>query len=69
MDKPVLFTEFGSDAYNSKDNKEDQNDQAEVLKEQWKEVYKQSYNKGLFNNCIGGFTFQWADGWWKYLQE
>lgn len=69
LDKPVLFTEFGSDAYNSREHKEDQNDQAEVLKEQWKEVYKQSYSKGLFNNCIGGFTFQWADGWWKYLQE
>ena len=23
---------------------------------------------GLAGNCLGGFTFQFSDGWWKYGQ-
>ena len=66
---PALFTEFGSDAYNAKELREDHLAQAEYLREQWKEIYQQSYGKDLVGNAIGGYTFQWADGWWKYLQE
>ncbi|MDD3643639.1 MAG: glycosidase, partial [Candidatus Krumholzibacteria bacterium] len=25
--------------------------------------------KGRAGNAIGGFVFQWSDGWWKYMQE
>jgi hypothetical protein len=63
--KPVLFTEFGSDAFNAITNKEDQNAQATILKGNWKEIYENADGIGKSNNCIGGFTFQFSDGWWK----
>ena len=66
---PVMYTEFGADAFDAKNMREDAQAQAYYLKEQWKELYIQSYNKGGVGNAIGGFTFQWSDGWWKYLQE
>ncbi len=63
--KPVLLTEFGSDAYNSVTNKEDQNAQAAILKGNWKEIYENAAGIGKSGNCMGGFTFQFSDGWWK----
>ncbi|MFZ4543169.1 MAG: hypothetical protein ACOYOA_03895 [Saprospiraceae bacterium] len=66
--KPVLFTEFGSDAYNSVTKKEDQLAQAEILKANWKEIYQNAAGLGKSENCIGGFTFQFSDGWWKFAQ-
>jgi hypothetical protein len=63
--KPVLFTEFGSDAFNAIANKEDQISQATILKENWKEIYENAAGIGKSDNCIGGFTFQFSDGWWK----
>ncbi len=66
--KPVLFTEFGSDAFNAVSQKEDQNAQAAILKENWKEIYENAAGLGKRGNCIGGFTFQFSDGWWKYGQ-
>ena len=63
--KPVLFTEFGSDALNALTNLEDQNAQAAILKENWKEIYENAAGVGKSGNCIGGFTFQFSDGWWK----
>ena len=66
--KPVLFTEFGSDAFNVLTNQEDQNSQAFYLKGNWKEIYENAYGMGKAGNCLGGFTFQFSDGWWKYGQ-
>ncbi len=66
--KPVLFTEFGSDAYNTVTNKEDQNAQATILKGNWREIYENAAGIGKSGNCIGGFTFQFSDGWWKHGQ-
>ncbi|MGC6507598.1 MAG: hypothetical protein ACON4U_04235 [Myxococcota bacterium] len=66
---PALFTEFGADAYNAKLGREDHLSQAYYLQQQWKEIYLQSHGKGLVGNAIGGYTFQWSDGWWKYRQE
>ena len=63
--KPVLFTEFGSDALNAVTNLEDQNAQASILKENWKEIYENAAGLGKSGNCLGGFTFQFSDGWWK----
>lgn len=63
--KPVMFTEFGADAYNSKNKEEDQSSQAEYLLNNWKEIYQNAAGQGKSGNCIGGFTFQWSDGWWK----
>ena len=69
LDLPVLFFEFGSDAYNSRTAEEDQLAQATILKEQWREMYNKSYGNGEEGNSIGGFVFEWRDEWWKYLQE
>jgi len=66
---PVLFTEFGADAYNAKDMREDQMMQAKYLIGQWQEIYEQSHGKGRVGNAVGGYIFQWSDGWWKYLQD
>lgn len=66
---PVVFTEFGADAYNARDEREDQTTQADMVLKQWEEIYANTAGKGLAGNAIGGLTFQWSDGWWKYGQE
>ncbi|MDH5262662.1 MAG: hypothetical protein OEX74_14765, partial [Gammaproteobacteria bacterium] len=68
LDLPVLFFEFGSDAFNAKEFQEDQVAQAMLLKEQWKEMYNKAAGNGEEGNSIGGFVFEWRDEWWKYLQ-
>ena len=66
---PVMFSEFGSDAFNAREMREDQAMQARYLLGQWREIYEQSSGKGQVGNAIGGFIFQWSDGWWKFGQE
>jgi len=65
FNKPIMFTEFGSDAYNAIKNQEDQKMQAYYLVNNWKEIYENAAGLGKANNSIGGFTFQFSDGWWK----
>jgi hypothetical protein len=69
LDLPVMFTEFGADAYDAKRGREDHVAQAEYMRDQWQEIYEQSHGKGRAGNAIGGFIFQWDDGWWKVGQE
>lgn len=66
--KPVLFAEFGSDAFNALTNQEDQTSQAYYDLAQWKEIYQNAAGLGKAENAIGGCTFQFSDGWWKYGQ-
>lgn len=66
--KPVLFSEFGSDAFNAITNQEDQKAQAALLRENWKEIYENAAGVGKSGNSLGGFTFQFSDGWWKFGQ-
>lgn len=66
--KPVLFFEFGADAFNAKEFKEDERSQAEYLKSQWLEMYSKAYGNGAEGNALGGFVFEWRDEWWKYKQ-
>jgi beta-galactosidase/beta-glucuronidase len=68
FNKPILFTEFGADAYNVIDNAEDQESQAYYLVGNWKEIYDHAAGLGKTGNSLGGFTFQFSDGWWKYGQ-
>ena len=68
LDVPVLFFEFGSDAFNAREFAEDQVSQALMLRDQWKEMYNKSAGNGEEGNSIGGFVFEWRDEWWKYLQ-
>ena len=66
---PFLYMEFGADAYDARLMREDQVTQARYLHGQWQEIYEHSWGKGRAGNAIGGFIFQWTDGWWKYQQE
>jgi len=63
---PFVFTEMGADAWNAKTQTEDQYHQALYLKNQWREIYNQSWGKGNYQNCVGGFVFEWIDEWWKH---
>ncbi len=67
--KPILFTEFGADALNAISNIEDQEAQAYFMLENWKEIYAHAAGMGKAGNALGGFTFQFSDGWWKYGQD
>mgnify|MGYP006283244021 CR=1 FL=1 len=66
--KPILFTEFGADAFNAVENEEDQSSQAYYFLGNWKEIYENAAGLGKAGNSLGGFTFQFSDGWWKYGQ-
>ena len=66
--KPFMFTEFGADAFNAVQNQEDQKAQAYYMVGNWKEIYANAAGLGKAGNSIGGFTFQFSDGWWKYGQ-
>ena len=69
LDKPLMFTESGADAYNEITRQEDQFAQMTYLMSQWKEIYQQGYGKGRSQNVIGGFVFEWIDEWWKHYQN
>jgi hypothetical protein len=66
LDMPLMFTEFGADAFNAIKNAEDQQAQAYYMVGNWKEIYENAAGLGKAGNSIGGFTFQFSDGWWKY---
>ncbi len=66
--KPVLLTEFGSDAFNARTNQEDQRMQAHYKRLNWKDIYSHAAGLGRAQNSIGGYTFQFSDGWWKHGQ-
>ncbi|MDP5102223.1 MAG: glycosidase [Nonlabens sp.] len=68
FDKPLMFSEFGSDAFNAINNAEDQKMQAYYMVNNWKDIYENAAGLGKAGNSIGGFTFQFSDGWWKFGQ-
>lgn len=63
--KPLMLTEFGADAFNAVTGKEDQEYQSKVLVANWQEIYANAAGLQGAGNCLGGFTFQFSDGWWK----
>lgn len=65
LNKPILFTEFGTDAFNAIEKVEDQNSQSFFMVSNWKEIYENAAGLGKAGNSIGGYTFQFSDGWWK----
>ncbi|MEZ4772545.1 MAG: glycosidase [Bacteroidia bacterium] len=66
--KPIMFTEFGADAFNAISHSEDQEAQAYYMVGNWREIYANAAGMGQTGNAIGGFTFQFSDGWWKFGQ-
>ena len=67
LGKPIVFTEFGADAYNVLTRREDQAAQQHYIVNQWREIYQNAGPKGT-GNVLGGFVFSWSDGWWKHDQ-
>ena len=74
-DKPLVFIEFGADAYNAYEKREDEDMQAYFLERQWSEIYKNmahgatplaTGDSGGQGNCLGGVMFEWNDEWWKH---
>ncbi len=68
INKPFMLTEFGADAFNALENAEDQKSQAFYMVNNWKDIYGNAAGLGKAGNAIGGFTFQFSDGWWKFGQ-
>jgi len=66
---PVLYTEFGSDCFNTITGREDALSAASFLRSQWLEIYEQSHGKGRVGTALGGFIFEWTDTWWKVGQD
>jgi beta-galactosidase len=64
---PIFFSEFGSDAFHAKNRREDTALQAGYVRDQWEDIYINAYGRGA-GTAIGGYQFQWSDGWWKYRQ-
>ena len=69
LNVPMFFSEFGADAYDAKAGREDHITQATYLRDQWKEIYLEAHGNGRHGNVLGGYIFQWSDGWWKFKQE
>lgn len=64
VDRPIIITEFGCDAWDSQNNSEDQEGQATYILGNWKDIEGNRYGYGE-QNSLGGVVFQWADEWWK----
>lgn len=67
LNVPVFYGEFGADAFDAARMKEDSVTQAKYARSQWQDLYLNTYGRGA-GNAIGGYQFQWSDGWWKYKQ-
>lgn len=65
---PIFYSEFGADAFNAKDMREDPITQARYVKNQWADILANTHGRGV-GNALGGFQFQWSDGWWKHKQD
>ncbi len=66
---PFIYTELGADAFNARTDSEDQYHQALYIRDQWEEIYQQSWNKEREQNCVGAVVFEWMDEWWKHGME
>lgn len=65
FDRPVLITEFGCDAYNSKMKKEDEVAQASYHRGNWADIQLNTAGGPESGNSVGGIIFEFVDEWWK----
>lgn len=64
VDRPVLITEFGADAYDQKKGAVDEDAQARYHSGCWRDIMNNSYSGNGAGNALGGVVFQWIDKWW-----
>jgi len=64
---PIFYSEFGADAFDARRMREDPVTQARYVRDQWEDIYENTHGQGV-GNAIGGYQFQWSDGWWKHKQ-
>lgn len=63
-DRPLLFTEWGSDAY-AQNRGVDEAAQADYLRGNWTDIALHTAGSRGEGNVIGGIVFEWLDEWWK----
>jgi len=64
IDRPVLITEFGCDAY-ATDKGPDEEGQARYVKNAWNDIALNTAGGPGVGNALGGLAFEWLDEWWK----
>ena len=64
IDRPVLITEYGCDAY-WEGRGPDENAQEDYLKNSWEDIEYNSAGEPGEGNSLGGIVFEWLDEWWK----
>jgi beta-glucuronidase len=65
FDRPVLITEYGADAWDSRAEREDQKAQADYHKGNWNDIAYHQAGGGAEGNAIGGVAFEFLNKWWK----
>ena len=66
LSKPLLFSEFGADAYNTNTGSEDQASQANFYTDRWSNYIRPNLSAtNAGNKLLGGAAFEWNDEWWK----
>lgn len=64
IDRPVLITEYGCDAYWT-GRGVDEEAQAAYLANGWNDIAYNTAGEPGEGNAIGGIIFEWLDEWWK----
>ena len=65
FDKPLVMIEWGADDFNASTREEDETNQAEFVKLQWRDIERNSFGGKGAGNVLGGTLFEWTDEWWK----
>ncbi|MDX2021372.1 MAG: glycoside hydrolase family 2 TIM barrel-domain containing protein [Deltaproteobacteria bacterium] len=63
--KPFFMSEYGLDAFDEKQGRENQPGHAQGLRVQTAEIRAQLSARNTNLPCIGGTPFEWSDEWWK----
>lgn len=64
FDRPILITEFGSDAYFT-DKGEDEDQQMVYFRGNWRDIAFHLAGGPSTGNAVGGVVFEYVDEWWK----